>query len=491
MDSKMNKTIYNAVKWSGLTEVIAKLITPITSMVLARLLAPEMFGVVASITMITSLADIFSDAGFQKYLIQKEFDSKEELYKNANVAFWTNLLVSFGLWILVIIFAKQLTIFMGSDGLETELIVACASLPLTSFSSIQIALYRRDFDFKTLFINRIAAILVPVFVTIPLAFLWRNYWSLIVGTILVNVVNAVILTIRSKWKPSLFFSVSLLKEMTSFSVWTLSEQVITWLTSYADIFIVGRVLSTYWLGIYKTSMTTVNQITNIIVMAITPVMFSALSRAQNDDNKFKATFLSFQEKISMLIIPLGVGIFLHKELVTEIFLGKQWGDAIAFIGIWGITSAFAIVLGQFCSEAFRAKGKPWLSCVVQIISLVNILVVVSLFVNKDFIKLAYARSFVRLFGTIVNIIILRIFVKISIKKMFLSMKYATAATIVMIVFDVLLGQIGLGGVWEFFVIAIDVLVYFAILLLFPGVRKQVFQLDFVSKVFYRLRSKND
>ena len=176
--------------------------------------------------------------------------------------------------------------------------------------------------------------------------------------------------------------------MISFSIWTLFEQIITWLTSYADIFVVGRILSAYWLGIYKTSMTTVNQITNIIVMAITPVMFSALSRTQNDDNKFKETFLSFQQKISMLIIPLGVGIFLHRDLVTDIFLGKQWGDAITFVGIWGMTSSIAIVLGQFCSEAFRAKGKPWLSCIVQVIALANILIVVSLFVNEDFTKLA-------------------------------------------------------------------------------------------------------
>lgn len=487
----MNKQIYNAVKWSGLTEVVAKLITPITSMVLARLLAPEMFGVVASVTMITSLADIFSDAGFQKYLIQKEFKSEEELHKNANVAFWTNLMVSFGLWILVIVFSKQLTIFMGSDGLEKELIVACASLPLTSFSSIQIALYRREFDFKTLFINRIAVILVPIFVTIPLAFFWRSYWALIVGTITVNLVNAVILTVRSKWKPGFFFSKSLLKKMTSFSIWTLFEQIITWLTSYADIFIVGRVLSTYWLGIYKTSMTTVNQITNIIVMAITPVMFSALSREQNDDNKFKNTFLSFQQKISMLIVPLGVGIFLHKDLVTYVFLGKQWGDAIEFVGIWGVTSSIAIVLGQFCSEAFRAKGKPWLSCIVQIISLVNILFVVSLFVNEDFTKLAYARSFVRLLGTIVNIVILQIFIKISIKKMLGSMKYATYATLLMVLVDISLGRISDSMIWEFLVIVIDVVAYFGTLLAFPEVRKQVLQLDFFTKFFGKLRRNND
>ena len=73
MPNVNNKVVVNATKWSAITEVVAKLISPITSMVLARLLAPEAFGVVATITMIVTFAEIFTDAGFQKYLIQHEF----------------------------------------------------------------------------------------------------------------------------------------------------------------------------------------------------------------------------------------------------------------------------------------------------------------------------------------------------------------------------------------------------------------------------------
>ena len=63
-------------------------------MILARILAPEAFGVVATVTMIVSFAEMFTDSGFQKYLVQHEFESDEERYQNANVAFWTNFFIS-------------------------------------------------------------------------------------------------------------------------------------------------------------------------------------------------------------------------------------------------------------------------------------------------------------------------------------------------------------------------------------------------------------
>lgn len=79
-ESTIQSKIINATKWSSLTEIVAKLITPITNMVLARILVPEAFGVIATITMIISFVDMFTDSGFQKYLVQHEFkDNKENM----------------------------------------------------------------------------------------------------------------------------------------------------------------------------------------------------------------------------------------------------------------------------------------------------------------------------------------------------------------------------------------------------------------------------
>lgn len=90
----LKNSVLKATKWSSITELLAKLVSPISSIILARILMPEAFGVVATITMIISFADMFTDAGFQKYLVQHEFKNNKEKYKSANVAFWTNLFIS-------------------------------------------------------------------------------------------------------------------------------------------------------------------------------------------------------------------------------------------------------------------------------------------------------------------------------------------------------------------------------------------------------------
>ena len=96
--------IANATKWSALAEIFAKIITPIINSVLARLLDPEMFGVVASITIITSFADIFTGAGFQKYIVQHEYENEKDLNRDVNVAFTSNFLLSFLIYILIFIY---------------------------------------------------------------------------------------------------------------------------------------------------------------------------------------------------------------------------------------------------------------------------------------------------------------------------------------------------------------------------------------------------
>ena len=245
-------------------------------MVLARLLTPEAFGVLVTATMVISFAEIFTDAGFQKYIVQHSFKDDESLYKSTSVAFWSNLIFSLFLWIVICTFSSQIAHLVGNDGYGLVIAVSCVCIPLEAFSSIQMALFKRKLDFKTLFIVRLIGIAIPIVITIPLALVTHSYWSLIIGMIALNICNAVILTLKSDWKPRWFYNVKLFKDMFSFTVWSMIESVTIWLTGYLDVFIVGSVLSAYYMGVYRTSINIVGQIMNLVTAATTPVLFSAL-----------------------------------------------------------------------------------------------------------------------------------------------------------------------------------------------------------------------
>ena len=417
MSDELTKKASSATKWSLVTEVVVKLISPLTQVALAHILAPEAFGVVATVTMVTSFADMLSDAGFQKYLIQHEFGDEEALSRGANVAFVTNLAVSLTLWALIAAFNDPLAAMVGNEGLGIVLVVACASLPLTGLSSIQLALFHRRFAFKELFAVRVAVALVPLLVTVPLALLGFGFWSLVVGTIVGNLVNAIALTVKSNWKPFLFYSFTELKGMFSFSAWTLLEQLSIWLTSWMGTFIVGSLLTSYHLGLYKTSISMVNTAMGIITSATTPVLFAELSRRQGDPQAFERAFFRMQRKVGLFVVPLGFGIFLYRDFATELILGPQWSEASLMFGLWALTSAVVIPIGYYASEVFRAKGRPKLSFASQVAYLVVMVPVTYYAATLDFESFALVSSLVRFVAIAIDMFILKFFIKFPIGRM--------------------------------------------------------------------------
>lgn len=468
MSDSLNTKVKTATKWSTITEIAAKLVAPITSMVLARLLTPEAFGIVATLNMVITFAEIFTDAGFQKYLVQHEFKDERDREESTNVAFWSNLVMSLIIWGIIAVFNAPLAKLVGNPGLGYVLVIACISIPLAAFSSIQMALYKRDFDFKTLFKVRIVGVLIPLLVTIPLAFWLCDFWALVIGTICVNITNAVLLTVFSKWKPRRFYSFAKLKEMLSFTIWSMIEAVSIWLTAYVDVFIVGTMLSQYYLGLYKTSSALVGQMMALITAITTPILFSALSRLQNDEKEFQTLFFKFQKLVGLLVIPLGVGIYLFSDLITEIILGNQWMEASGFVGLWGLTSAITIVLSHFSSEVYRAKGKPKLSVLAQVLHILVLWPTILIAVKYGFEVLYIARSLVRFELIFVNLCIMGFVIKMPVWKMFMNIAPSCVAACCMILVLLLPQE---SNYWISTLYAIfAVIIYLGIIMLFPTER---------------------
>lgn len=469
----LNTKVITATKWSTITEVTAKLIAPFSTMVLARLLTPEAFGVVTTLTMIITFAEIFTDAGFQRYLIQFDFKDDKDKYNTANVAFWSNLTMSLIIWALIAIFSEPLANLVGNPGTGHVISIACVSIPLAAFSSIQMALYKRDLDFKTLFYTRIAGILIPIVVTIPLAIWLRNYWALVIGTIAINLSNAIILTAKSKWRPSFYYSFKRLKQMFSFCSWTLIDSVLVWATAYIDIFFIGMMLNEYYLGIYKTSIATVGQITALIASALLPVVMPSLSRLQNNLPEMRRTLMMFQKYTAIILLPLGTSIFLFSDLITDIMLGEKWQEAASFIGLWGLMEAITIIFSRFCSLIFPSIGKPRISVVVQLLHLVVLIPATVISVRYGYEALYLTRSFVRFEGVVVSLIFAYTLIKLSPQKMLLNIMPETIGCIVMGIAAYTMLQFDNSTLMSFIYIAICIIIYFGTLYLIPSEKRHL------------------
>lgn len=133
--------------------------------------------------------------------------------------------LSLGFWLIIAAFRNFIAMILKHPDLGVAISVAGICLPLTSFTTVQTALYQRDFNFRTLFLARITGVFIPVLITIPLVILGFHYWALIIGTICGNLWSAWILTVKSHWKIRFFYRYSILREMIGFSIWSLIDAI--------------------------------------------------------------------------------------------------------------------------------------------------------------------------------------------------------------------------------------------------------------------------
>ena len=470
MSKSLGSKMVTATKWSAITEIAAKLVTPITSMVLARLITPEAYGIVATLNMVIVFAEIFTDAGFQKYIIQHEFEDDQDRDESTNVAFWSNLVLSFLLWGLIAIFANPIMKLVGNPGYGNVLIIACVSIPVAAFSSIQMANYKRDLDFKTLFKIRMIGIVVPLVVTIPAAIYFRNFWALVIGNIATHTINAIFLTWFSSWKPRFFYSFKKFKEMFSFTFWSMLESLSGWLVNYFDVFIIGSMLSQYYLGLYKTSSSLVTQFMSLITATTSSVLFSSLSRLQNDRKEFDRIFLKFQKLVGVLVVPLGVGMFCYSDLLTSIMLGDKWAEASNVVGLWGLVSGLMIVMNHYCGHLYRALGKPKLSTLSEWLHIAFLWPIVIIAAKHGFEALYITRTLGRLQHVIVDMCLMSFVIHFSVKKIFANIAPSVVASVLMAGVAFLLKTVSASVIWQLASILICIIAYCAFLLIFPEER---------------------
>lgn len=470
----LNATMANAAKWSLLTEIVAKILQPVTNAVLARLLIPEAFGLVATINMVISFTDIFTDAGFQKYIVQHEFENEKQKKLYVNVAFWSNLIISIALLIVICCVRDKIAILTGSPNLGKGIAVAALSLPITSFSSIQMSIFRRELNFKTLFIVRIASALVPFVITIPLAYFLRSYWALVIGTLIGNAVTSVLLTVLSDWKPEFQYKLSVFKDMFGFCYWILVEAILIWLTSYIGTFIVGRYLSAYYLGVYKTSITTVSQIMSLVTAATTPVIFSATSRLQENTKEMYELFLKSLRLVSLLLIPMGIGVFIYRNTITAVMLGNQWGDAVLFIGIYGVSNAFSLILASYWDSLFNAVGKPQYSVLTQFLYLLVSMPLLLYSAKNGFSSLVLCTCFLRLAYIVIELIAVKLLLHIGLWKGFSVVLPSVLASIPMVVFGIWQTHTKSNILFDILGIVVCIILYFATCVVIKPIRKDLY-----------------
>ena len=270
--------------------------------------------------------------------------------------------------------------------------------------------------------------------------------------------------------------------MLRFGLWTLLDGVAIWATNWIDALLIANYMSEYYLGLYKNSCATIVSIFTIITSALTPVLFSSLSKLQDDQKSFNAMFLKVQKSLSVFLIPLCAGVFFYRDLAVDILFGSGWKEAADIVGIMAVTTALRTIFVSFYGDTYRAKGKFYLPLILQIIDVAILVPSCMMAVRFGFWPLVYTRALVKLDLVVPEMIVVWKVCGITPIQTLKTVYHPLLATGCMILGILLLQSIGSSFIWSAISIAISVIIYFSVLFLFKEERRNLL-MPFLQKLF--------
>jgi len=275
--------------------------------------------------------------------------------------------------------------------------------------------------------------------------------------------------------------------MLSFCTWLIANSVLTWLTSYIDIFIVSRYFDQHTLGIYKTSISRANSALAIISATVIPLLLPTYAKLQDDIPQMRNVMLKMQKHLSIILLPIGFTLFLYSDLITRVYLGSQWMEAAPLIGIWALIHSFSLLINRFCSNAYVAIGKPHVSLLLQILFAAVIIPTVLISAGYGFKTLFICRTLTKLWLLVMHLTAIYLLIRQSPLKILGNIMPELSGCLIMTILSYVLGQINDTLMWQAASMLISLMAYFIILLMMRNERlilKKIWQ-NTTSKLCFK------
>jgi PST family polysaccharide transporter len=350
MENISNKMAKGAA-WMVGFKMVERGIGLVSTIVLARLLEPGDFGLVAMATAFLGLLALLTSFSFDVALIQKQ-DADRHLYDTA----WTfNVIFGLLLSLTLAISAIPLAEFYNEARLEKILYVLAFSTFVGGFGNIGPVAFRKDLQFHKEFYFLLTKKLMGFTVCMVLAFTLRNYWALVWGTFAGNMLALLLSYKVHPYRPR--FCLSGRKELFGFSMWLFINNTIFFSYHRTADFIISKVLGSHALGVYTIAYELSNLPTTELVAPINRAVLPGYSKMANDPAAMRQGFLNVLSMIALCAIPAGVGIALVADLMVTVVLGDKWREAIPLIQMLAV-SGVVVALQTNTGSLYMALGKP-------------------------------------------------------------------------------------------------------------------------------------
>ncbi|MDT2782431.1 lipopolysaccharide biosynthesis protein [Vagococcus fluvialis] len=391
------KNIISALIWKLLERGGTQGVQFIVQIILARLLLPEDYGVIALVTIFISLANVFVQSGFNTALIQK----KESDSLDFSTVFFFSLFLSVVLYLVLYLSAPLISTFYKIEGLEKIIRVISLTLIFGSINSIQNAVVAKKMKFKKLFLSSLGAMIISGVLGIIFAYNGYGIWALVIQQLSNQISITVILWYTVKWRPTLEFSYSRLKELFDYGWKILISSLIDTLYSNIRGLVIGKTYTTQQLGYYTRGDQFPSLIVTNINGSIQSVMLPVLSYEQDNKDRVREIVRKSIKTSSYLIFPMMIGLSVVAKPLVIILLTEKWLPSVIFIQIACFTySLWPIHTANL--QAINALGRSDIFLKLEICKKIIGITVLLLTIPHGVISIALGGVIVGVISTIIN-----------------------------------------------------------------------------------------
>ncbi|MFY0599385.1 MAG: MOP flippase family protein [Cyclobacteriaceae bacterium] len=340
------------LKWSFLGQGSSQILSLAISVGMARLILPETFGKIAMVNVIIGFSSIFVDLGFGAAIIQKKNIDNQLL----SSVFWINLLIGFMLFVALFSLSNVVADFYGTPELSNISKVMSLLFVINAAATVPGNILSKAMKFKVLAFSSAMSVLVGGSVGLTLAYHGYGVEAIMSHLLIQRLVSAIILNLKCGWKPSFYFSLSKLKEISAFSTNVLANDTLNYWVRNVDTLLIGRYLDSKSLGLYNKSYSFLTLPLGTISGSISRVLFPSLSSIQDDLEKVRATYLKIIGSIAIVVFPMMIGLFVVADKFVLVVLGENWVEAVPIIRVFSIL-AMNQSIGTLISNLYLSQGR--------------------------------------------------------------------------------------------------------------------------------------
>lgn len=350
---QVSKKATRSMGWNYLTFGLRKLLNLISISILAHLLLPENFGLVALASVTMDYLSIISDLGLGAAIVQR----KDSIEKSANIAFIMNIGAGVLLTLVTYLIAPLAADFFRNQEVTPVLRWLGLTFLLGSLGSVHNTLLQRDLNFKKRAIPDVGNSITKAAVSIILALSGFGVWALVIGQLAGTGVGSALLWIVKRWRPRLEWDTTIAKQLLKYGLSIMGMHAITiWEDSF-DYLAIGRIYNSTLLGIYTIAYRLPQMLVINILWVMTAVIFPAFSSLQDDQAALKKLFLSIVRYVEIIVTPICIGMVIAADPIIRVAFGDQWVEAIPVLRALSIY-ALVISIGYHVGDIYKAIGRP-------------------------------------------------------------------------------------------------------------------------------------